>query len=1111
MAIPKTILPLVFNQGINTKLDPKQQMIGVLRSAKNVTFDTINALKKRNGYDQIALRTEDSVLVEDVDRLTKYKRELLAIANDRIYSYSTSAERLSDKGGLFKAMPSSLSVLQNSSQQDQLDSLLLGNFLICVYHNDSLDEVRYSVQDCSDGSLLVSDDLIGAGQFARVSNINNAVYVVYGDDTDIAYRRFDITQPKNLGSPQALAANLDPAKPLIDVVSGADKLFVAYNSTVGSAEVRVIAIDSGGNVATGVGITGSNPATSLCIYLDSAGRVIVNWSETTALKYCALNYLLTMFLLPTTTVETISNVCNTSVVEFESVYHFYYEISAANTYDHLVRRTTANIAGTVQTPEVFIRSLGLACKPVVLDSALYLPCVYESSVQSSYFLLNESAEVMCKWAAEVAGGLNDSAVLPSSWSLDTKLVLATFIKTKNVSDNGTFFGLLGVNRTFIELQPAQKYNNEILGENLHISGGIVQMYDGDTAVEHGFHNFPATVSDDGSYPFTSGSIPAGSYGYIAVYRWTDNAGQEHYSIPSIDHTVNITASNARGTFTSYDNVVFVKIATGAGPNGETYRVVYNAAVANPTNTILADWTGSTSAAVLTITPNNGTNNGAVPVGLTSAELVELQNTGAVVGKSVTVTGSPTLRTHSAAYGGSTTALVPVLDQTITFTGGAATSTYNARIPTLRITAKENVVLELYRTEKDGSVYYLASSATVPTFNDKTVDYVVVTDNTTDAILIAKKALYTTGGVLENDAPPPASYVATHTASDRLFLIVEDSNVLQYSKQRFGKAPVEFNGDLTMNIDTIGGTLTAAASMDEKLVVWAKDATFFINGSGPNNLGQNDNFSLPERVSIDVGCTEPASVVLTPDGLMFKSRKGIYLLSRGLQLEYIGAPVEEYNDLVISSAKVVPKLNQVRFTTTTGDCLVYNYFLKLWCTFDNHQGLSAETIDDNYYYIRSDSQLFKENYTSYADNGSPISIAIETGWMSFNELQGFQRVYKMLLLATYKSEHQLRVQVAYDFNDAWVQEVIITPTAEFLSGTTYGEDSPYGSGTPYGGDGDVYQARFDFARQKCQAFKMRISDVQAVAGEGLSLSVFTLQVGAKTGLNKPGQNRVFGTR
>jgi len=242
--------------------------------------------------------------------------------------------------------------------------------------------------------------------------------------------------------------------------------------------------------------------------------------------------------------------------------------------------------------------------------------------------------------------------------------------------------------------------------------------------------------------------------------------------------------------------------------------------------------------------------------------------------------------------------------------------------------------------------------------------------------------------------------------------------------------------------------------------------------------------------------------------MFKSRKGIFQLDRGLNLSYIGAAVEDYNDLTITSAKVVGEVNQVRFTTT-GDCLVYNYQLGLWGTFDNHQAISAETVGNDYYYVRNDSILFKEDRESFSDNGSSINMSIETGWMSFNQLQGFQRIYKMLILAGYKSPHQLRIQVAYDFNEAWVEEKIITPNADFLSNSRYGDDSPYGSGTPYGGDGNVYQARFDFSRQKCQSIKLRISDLQSESGEGLSLSVFTIEMGGKKGLFKPGQNRIYG--
>lgn len=435
------------------------------------------------------------------------------------------------------------------------------------------------------------------------------------------------------------------------------------------------------------------------------------------------------------------------------------------------------------------------------------------------------------------------------------------------------------------------------------------------------------------------------------------------------------------------------------------------------------------------------------------------------------------------------------------------------IPTLRLSQKTNVVVEVYRTELNGTIFYLANSLTPPFFNNSAVDTVTFIDGRPDDDLISGRLLYTTGGVLDNIAPPSARVLATHTASQRIFLAgLEDPNLLQYSKITNSNQAVEFNDALTIAVDPIGGSITALASMDEKLVIFEEDAIFFIGGTGPNNLGQQNSFTTPERISIDMGCTDPKSVILTPDGLMFKGRKGICLLDRALGLTYIGAPVEEFNALKISSAKVVGELNQVRFTTLDGDCLVYNYVYKFWATFTNHRAFSAEVVGNDYYYIRQNNALYKENRTSFSDAGSVIKMRLEIGWISFATLQGFSRVYKMLVLGDWYSPHNLLIQVAYDFKDVWVESATITPETAGITATAYGNNSPYGepTGEPYGGTGEPYQTRINFKQQKCQSIKLLVEDVQENAGEGFSLSQITFQVGGKSGLFKMAKGKSFAT-
>ena len=130
---------------------------------------------------------------------------------------------------------------------------------------------------------------------------------------------------------------------------------------------------------------------------------------------------------------------------------------------------------------------------------------------------------------------------------------------------------------------------------------------------------------------------------------------------------------ATATLNLTSDITLTSVATGAARNTNTFTVQVLAAAANPTDTILADFTGTAAAIVLTITPNDGTNNTLTPVDLTTAEMAELINSGVVVGKTVTVTDGSSLRALQTAVGGDATVLADAGegDGVVgTFTGGA---------------------------------------------------------------------------------------------------------------------------------------------------------------------------------------------------------------------------------------------------------------------------------------------------------------------------------------------------------------------------------------------------------------------------------------------------------
>ena len=113
---------------------------------------------------------------------------------------------------------------------------------------------------------------------------------------------------------------------------------------------------------------------------------------------------------------------------------------------------------------------------------------------------------------------------------------------------------------------------------------------------------------------------------------------------------------ATGTLDLTADIILTSVKKGSQRNTNTLTLQVEAAAANPTDTVLVSFTGTEDAIVVTVTPNDGTNNGATPVDLTTAELVELINTGAVVGKTITLTDASSLRILQTATGGDATAL-----------------------------------------------------------------------------------------------------------------------------------------------------------------------------------------------------------------------------------------------------------------------------------------------------------------------------------------------------------------------------------------------------------------------------------------------------------------------
>lgn len=493
-----------------------------------------------------------------------------------------------------------------------------------------------------------------------------------------------------------------------------------------------------------------------------------------------------------------------------------------------------------------------------------------------------------------------------------------------------------------------------------------------------------------------------------------------------------------------------------------------------------------------------------------------------------VTATPSLSVGSIAHGnylyrviwewidakGQIHRSAPSTPVSITTSGG--TSAIDITIPTLKLTQKQSPrvppVIAVYRTENNGQVYYRVTSPLSPTFNNTLTPTVTITDTLSDSAILANEILYTTGGALENIAPPACTILQVF--KNRLFLAgLEDPNIIWYSNEQISGEGLSFNDLLQITVDTTGGRITALSVLDDKLVIFKQFAIFILAGDGPNLTGGQNDYTKPQLVNSDVGCIDSNSAVITPAGVMFKSTKGIYLIDRSLQITYIGSPVESYNANQVVRSILVQNKNEVRFLLSTDNVLVYNYYFKQWSIFTNYtNGIDAIIYGGEYTYLTTEGDVRQETTGSYFDNGSSISMNIVTPWYSFAGLQGYQRIYRVFLIGKFKSQHILRVRVGYDFKSSW-SETILIDTSTLFGTTTFGSESPFGTeaGGTWADELEVYQFQFDVTIQKCQSIRFEISDTNSSGdGQGFELTGLTFEVGVKQGGNKlPASQRFYG--
>jgi hypothetical protein len=823
--LERTVVELPLDKGLDTKFDSKQEEPGFLRAAQNLVYETIKKLRKRNGYDEIALLTPSNAAIEDALDLAKYKNQLLLLTDSRLYAYSETLQRFIDKGMLCSISTTTESILKNAQSQSAVDSLHVEGFDVFVWQEGT--QVRYSVRDSTSKSFVLANGLIATGERPVLAQIDNTIFVIYGDSNTLKFKSFSILDPGTLSSATTASSLRDTSNGLIDAQSAGSKIVVAFNANNAGDNLGIFSIDGDSTISSILFITSETASHALDITCDSLSRIIVTYSDGTEIRYVIYPLNLTTSILAPTLIEKVAGAAPSGT----------WNITA----DITIQSATNGVGRNGDT--ITLQVLAAAANPtntvlVAVTGTIDAVTITVTPNDGT----NNSATPVNLTTAELVQGLNTGTVTGKT---------ITLTDASNLLDDLTFSGGDSTN-----LADAGEGDGVVAT----LAGGTTLPVTTCCSVETGVGTYrvyyeveSASVADN--YVKQANVTIAGSVTGIEVFNRSVGLGARAFSYYDVIYIPVVHGSELQSTYflLDEDGNLVTKWANQTAGGVVDYGVLQETSqieddeflIAYLFNNRLQDDNGvffsttGVGAVTLDFDPSSPYSRAEMAEGLhICAGLLRLYDGSSLSEHGFTVFPETLSLASSSTSGGALSdgsygykavyrwtdntgrdhRSAPTLNNlTVTLTGGGATQKPTIRIPTLRLTDKTDVVLELYRTEAGGTTYYKVTDDLSPTENDETVDYVDFADTVSDANLINNEILYTTGGVLENLPAPAASQIAAYNG-DRLAVIGENGFRVFFSKSIEENGPVEFTDSIYRDIDPTGGPISTIKGMNQKLVV-----------------------------------------------------------------------------------------------------------------------------------------------------------------------------------------------------------------------------------------------------------------------------------------------------
>lgn len=1077
--------------------------------------------------------------------------QLLLQNKGAFYSYNDNADTWVQKGWFAPAEVSTTVVASGSRTNYAANSRRFANFTIHAYYVDNTQEIRYTFIENSTGNVIVDDALIEQGFNVQFFTTSVGSYIAYCGEGAYGIKVRSInTTTGALGSAVTVYStpcNNFQVQVLPNSARGERIVFLAVRqSSLPGDTVDLFALDNTLTLDSTLGtanLTAPRFKTGSCLYFDSAintNRIFIAYSflnQGGIRPTWQINYAVAVYdigasswiaVLAVTPVRTSLSHYFLEAFDRENLL---YNITAftipgttnvrflmqdfAEKYAQKVGRIEYNTifdcivtgSGTVlQNAEPRYFGYTLLSKAVAYPEAntvfvaLGVPMPTQNcEVVVDLYRATQSApnlHVLAKVAYQKTIGRRGQKSLADLQLSGGSLFYPSANETRNAARDSsgilrTDIDLFLTSVTYhqIDLQKQRGQNKVRASDSLFLSGGYLAEFDGAEITENNFHVAPDFL--DVNYTFTGPPrrITIDTFGGTeALYCGLH--GSYFENAPSF---FSFTISS-----TTYRVYIYDELSGYVPPTGSWTNINVPISLAMNKDEILArvqtaiyDNTVLNPSAYNVFNEGQSTSPYIVPPAITNKTAItaSIGGSGAVPAASLRYAAIYTY----TDFNGKTHRSAPVFTPPIT---PASTGTVSLLLYLNQLTAKnpKSVKVEFYRTKANGTTFYKIGSLNQDkSWFDARLGRVWFIDRFSDSAIAFNEVLYTDGNIQENIGL--GSVVALTNYKARVYAVTKDNpTAVYYSKTITDGSPVEFTPFNFITINSTNAPITAIAFLDDTLVVFKEEEIYLVAGDGANEIGTNSSYSLPSALATDVGCIDPNTVELIPQGLTFFSKMGLHLLNRGRAVEYIGYPVEDYNSKNICrviAQKDNKESRELRVMMSDDSrALVYDYLMQKWGTFSQYSGQDATIWRGQFVRVNGSGQVFVETANQYTDVGSPVpsyNPILETEWLNLKDQQDYARIYRLIILGELFTACNLLYKIYYDYDMTNFDSY--TFSSANITGSLPGDT--------------VYQPMIHLKRQKCEAIKIRLEvDATGTNSERtLKLTDMAFQVGLKKGLNK----------